>query len=121
MKYSIINIIFMSIATFACGTFFEAWWLFLIPVFLLGYYMRNDKRPMVSGGLGAGLAWGIFALYKDSLNNSILSTKIASMFGLPGSFSLIAITTLVGAILGSLAGGCGSAMAGKVLNEVKKK
>ena len=65
----------------------------------------------MSGALGIGLLWLGLAFVIDNQNHHILSVKVADILPLKGSFqALLAITSIVGFLLGGLASLTGSFM-----------
>jgi len=90
------------------------WWLPAIAAILLGYLMKDQSTSAIFalGFLGMFLLWAGWSFYSDNMNDGILSAKIGELFqGLSG-ISLIAISALLGGILGGL-----GALTGKFVQE----
>jgi hypothetical protein len=72
-------------------------------------YCNCFTQSFVAGALGVGALWGGLAFGIDLANNHILSTKVANILPLGGSYiALIVVTATVGALLGGLASLTGS-------------
>ncbi|GAB4333777.1 MAG: hypothetical protein OHK0038_10150 [Flammeovirgaceae bacterium] len=80
--------------------YFLPWWTLAIPAFLMGLTFERGIGAFLVGFLGILILWGGFAFVIDYLNESILSAKIAELFQLPTAYSMIAVTAVLGGILG---------------------
>ena len=110
MKY-IVSILLSALLAYAVGIYGNLpWWSFVITNLLIA--VAIPQKPLMAfaaGAIGVGLLWAGLALGIDLANNHILSTKVATILPLKGSYSsLIILTALVGAILGGLASLTGS-------------
>lgn len=95
-----------SLLAFAIGLFNLPWYSFVITSLLVAATIPQKKvKAFLSGLLGIGLLWLTLILIIDFQNNHILSVRIANMFKLGGSTSLLVI---INTILGSLLGGLGA-------------
>ncbi len=98
---------FVFVVTLAGGPFF-AWWWPVVPGLLAGFWRpARAARGFLAGAFGGGGAWLVAALWLDLRNDGLLSSRIAPLFHLPGSFGLLAATAIVGGItagLGALLG-----------------
>ncbi|MFM2440032.1 MAG: hypothetical protein RLZ16_1031 [Bacteroidota bacterium] len=106
-----VSIFLSALATFAIGIYGGLpWWSFAVTNFLIA--LAIPQKPWVSlltGALGVGALWAGLAFGIDLANNHILSTKVATILPLGGSYvALIVVTALVGAIVGGLASLTGS-------------
>lgn len=103
----IIKISLIAILSFLL-TLFLPWYLPFIVCFLVGLLLSNKPgNNFIAGALGVGIFWLIYTLYLDFNNQHILSHKIAQLFSesLQTNISsgiLIAITVLIGVLLGGL-------------------
>ncbi|MEN9697947.1 MAG: hypothetical protein RLZ56_1368 [Bacteroidota bacterium] len=100
------TILLVALTTFAIGLYGALpWWSFAVSNFLIA--MAIPQKPWVSfvtGAVGVGAIWAGLATGIDLANNHILSTKVANILPLHGSYiALIIITALVGALLGGMA------------------
>ncbi len=113
----LLAIFLTALLAFLAGMFLP-WWSIAIIAFLVALLIpQKIGLGFLSGFLGIFLLWGLVALWIDTRNESILSTKIASLFPLDGSsILLILVTALVGALVGGFA-----AMAGSALRPVRKR
>jgi hypothetical protein len=104
MKY-IISILLTALVSFIAGLYLP-WWSIALAAFVVSLIM--DQSPawsFLSGFIGIFLLWEILAWWIDEKNNRILSQKIATVLHLGGSsVLLIFVTSLVGALVGGMAG-----------------
>lgn len=110
MKF-ILSILLVGLVTFAIGIYGTLpWWSFVVTNLIIAIAL--PIRPMQSfaaGALGVGALWAGLAFGIDLANNHILSTKVAQILPLGGSYiALILVTALVGALLGGLGSLTGS-------------
>lgn len=101
-----VSIFLIALATFAIGLYGSLpWWSFGVTNFIIS--LAIVQKPWVSfvaGALGVGAIWAGLATGIDMANNHLLSTKVATLLPLKGSYVLlIIITTLVGALVGGFA------------------
>ena len=107
----IISILLCALLAYAVGIYGNLpWWSFVITNLLIA--VAIPQKPLLafaSGAIGVGVLWAGLALNIDMANNHILSTKVATILPLKGSYSsLIILTALLGAIIGGLASLTGS-------------
>lgn len=110
MKF-IISILLSALLTYAIGMYGDLpWWGFVITNFIIAVALPiKPIQSFAAGAIGVGVLWAGLALGIDLANNHILSTKVANILPLGGSYmALIAITAFVGALLGGLASLTGS-------------
>jgi hypothetical protein len=110
MKF-IISILLAALLTYAIGIYGNLpWWSFVITNLLIA--VAIPQKPFLafaSGAIGVGMLWAGLAMGIDLANNHILSTKVANILPLKGSYNgLIILTAFLGAILGGLASLTGS-------------
>lgn len=87
------------------------WWGIFIAALIGGFAVsQKDGMVFIAGFLGIGLLWLLQIYLIDADNASILSNKVAQIFGLSSGFMMI----LLSAVIGGLCGGIG-AMLGKSL------
>lgn len=78
------------------------WWSIGIAAFLGGYALKSRGiNAFLAGALGVGLLWLWMSFRIDYASSSILTTKMAEIFQLPNKNLLIAITALVGSVIGA--------------------
>ena len=101
--------------SFIAGIFLP-WWSIAVAAFLVALLLpQYPGASFLSGFAGIFFLWAIIALWIDVKNESILSHKIAQLFPLGGSTSLLILIT---AFIGGLVGGF-AAMSGSSLRKVK--
>lgn len=98
------------------GGLFLPWWSIALAAFVVSALI--PLKPMwafFAGFTAILLLWGVIALVIDQMNDSILSTKIASILPLGGSaYALIVVTAVIGALVGG-----GAALTGSFLRAPK--
>ena len=110
MKY-IVSIFLSGLLTYAVGIYGNLpWWSFVITNLLIAIALpMKPAQSFVSGALGVGSLWAGLAFGIDMANNHILSTKVAKILPMGGSYIvLIFATASIGALLGGLASLTGS-------------
>lgn len=88
------------------------WWSFAVTSLLVAVAVhQRPGRAFLSGFLGLFLLWAGLALWKDLANEHILSTKVAQVLPLGGSYIvLILVTGIIGGLVSGFAGLTGSFM-----------
>lgn len=88
---------------------FLPWWSVAIVAFAAGAFISdNSINAFIAGVLGVGLLWFGMALYINFSLDSKLPERVAALFQFSSPVLLAAITGVVGAIVGGLAGLSGS-------------
>lgn len=109
MKF-IITTLCIAVACFAVQ-FFLPWWSLAIVAFVIG--AASDLKgwqAFLSGLIGVGVVWLGYSFFIDLQTNSILSAKVAQIFSLSDPAYLIAITGLIGALVGAFAALTGNSL-----------
>jgi len=110
MKF-ILSILLVGLVTYAIGIYGTLpWWSFVVTNLIIAIALPiKPLQSFIAGALGVGALWAGLAFGIDMANNHILSTKIAQILPLGGSYiALIIVTAFVGALLGGLASLTGS-------------
>ena len=110
MKF-ILSILLVGLVKYAIGIYGTLpWWSFVVTNLIIAIAMPiKPLQSFIAGALGVGVLWAGLALGIDMANNHILSSKVAQILPLGGSYiALIIVTALVGALLGGLASLTGS-------------
>jgi hypothetical protein len=95
--------IFIGILTYLFERFLP-WWSIALAAFLGGMIFKTRSlNAFLSGALGVGLVWLWVAWRIDYQTDSILTLKIARLFQLENKNLLIAITVLLGSLVGACA------------------
>jgi len=87
--------------------FFPWWWVPLAAALVAFWRLRSVWRLLPQAFFAGALAWFLPSLWKDFLNDSILSEKIAMLFYLHGHWSILGVTSVLAgmlALLGALSG-----------------
>ncbi len=99
MKF-FISVVAISILSYWLGFFFP-WWIPVAASFIVAILLpQKSGVSFLSGFVGVGLYWFVYALIIDVKNEHILSGRMSALFGLPGTASFIAVTVLIGALIG---------------------
>ena len=88
------------------------WWSFVITSLLVSVAIhQKPAKAFLTGFLGLFLLWAGLALWKDMVNEHILSAKVAQILPLGGSYLvLILVTGVVGGLVSGFAAMTGSFM-----------
>lgn len=86
------------------------WWSFVFTSFVVAMAVHQKPgKAFLSGFIGIFLLWGLLAILKDNPNEHILSTKVAKLLPLGGSYILlIFLTAFLGGLVSGLAATSGS-------------
>lgn len=104
----LIKVILIAALTYVSELFLP-WWSAVICAFLVGLALRaRGINAFLSGFLGVGLLWMVYAWLIDIETNAILTTKLANLFQLNQPVILIVITAFIGAIVGGMGSLCGN-------------
>jgi hypothetical protein len=109
----VVSILLCALLGYALGIYGNLpWWSFVVTnMFIALLIIQKPIKSFMSGALGIGLLWLGLAFVIDNQNHHILSVKVANILPLKGSFqALLAITSIVGFLLGGLASLTGSFM-----------
>lgn len=108
MKFAI-SILLTIIVSFAAGFYLPFWSVGLVAFLVAVFIYQKPGMAYLSGFISILLFWALLAWWIDAQNNSILSTRMATLFPLGGSSALlILISGIVGAIVGGLSALSGS-------------
>ena len=110
MKF-ILSILLVGLVTYAIGIYGNLpWWSFVVTNLIIAIALPiKPLQSFIAGALGVGVLWAGLALGIDIANNHMLSSKVAQILQLGGSYiTLIIVTAFVGALLGGLASLTGS-------------
>jgi hypothetical protein len=115
MKF-LASIILTALLAFATGLFTQLpWFSFAITSFVVGLAIKQKSfYSFAAGFLGVAFLWIILAALKDITNEHLLSTKVASLLPLGGSWVVLLIVTgIVGGLVSGLAALTASFLRGK--------
>ncbi len=100
------SIILTALLAFVFGLFTQLpWWCFVISSFVVALAIQQSPSKSFLGGFaGLLVLWIGLALYKDIANQHLLSTKVAQILPLGGSYMLLVLVTgIVGGLVSGLA------------------
>lgn len=107
MKF-ILSFLAIASLTFAGGLFLPNLpWLAGLVAFGVG---SLAGRGFMAGFLAVGLVWAGMAWQLSSANEHLLLGKIATLFKAPNPFLIVAITGLIGGLMGGLCGWAGASL-----------
>ncbi len=104
-------IVLTAFLAFVAGIYSNLpWWSFAITSLIVSVAIHQKPgKAFLSGFLGLFGLWAVMALLKDIPNDHILSTKVAQILPLGGSYIvLILVTGIVGGLVSGLAALTGS-------------
>lgn len=110
MKF-IVSLLLTALLAFVAGLFTQLpWWVFAVSSFVVSALLHQSaSKSFLSGFLGLFLLWVVLAFMKDAANEHILSTKVALILPLGGSYMmLILVTGIIGGVVSGLAALTGS-------------
>ena len=88
---------------------FLPWWAVVLSGFLVGALIPTaGYNSFLSGFLGVGMLWLIFAFALHNNSDGLLTTKIAEVFPLGEPVFLLLICALIGGLAGGLGALSGS-------------
>jgi hypothetical protein len=105
MKF-IVALILNMFLSYAIGLFtFLPWFSFVIIVFVVSVLVHQKPfLSFITGFVALFVLWLVLVVIKDQANEHILSTKVAYILPLKGSyFALAIITAFIGGLLGGFA------------------
>lgn len=105
--------LYILLAALALQLFFPWWSAALAAAAMGAAFSRKISHAFFAGFAGIGLLWLLVSGYIHFANDGILSGRVAAMMGLPGAFSIILVTALLGALIGGL-----SALSGFLLKDL---
>ncbi len=92
------------------------WWSFAVTSFMVALAIpQKPFKAFITGFLGMFILWVVLSVMKDLANEHILSTKVAQILPLGGSYVVLILLT---GILGGLVSGL-SALAGSYVRQSK--
>ena len=105
----LINILVIAIAAWILSTFVSWWMIAAVPFVVSVSAKQKAGKAFLTGFAGIGLLWLYLILKTDLANESILSERIAQLFGLQHTLFL-AVNVFLGALVGGLGGWSGAAI-----------
>lgn len=108
MKF-FVALVLTALLSFA-GSLFFPWWIIAIAAFVVAAVIQQKAAASFAAGfLALFLLWAIQSLYIDIRNEHILSTKVASILPLGGSYvAIILLSAFIGGLVAGMAALTGS-------------
>lgn len=107
MKF-IAKLVLIAALSYLAEQFFS-WWIVAVCAFGVNLFLPTKGfNAFLSGFLGVGLLWLLFAGMIDQRTSGILTEKIAGVMQLNNDFLLVALAGLVGGLVGGMAALTGS-------------
>jgi len=111
----VLKILFTAAVAFLLQ-FYLSWWSVGLAGFVISFILSSSGfSSFLSGFLGVGLYWGVYAWIIDNSNDHILSSRVAELFSLPDPVLLVLITAIIGGLVGGLGALVGSQLRSIVL------
>ena len=115
MKF-LLSVILIALLS-AGAELFLPWWSVAVVSFLVAVFMRpGSGRAFMAGFMGVSVFWLVAAIMRDAANEHILSGKMAVLFHLPNYAVFIAVTVLIGGLVGGLGAWAGAVIRPKADN-----
>lgn len=96
---------------------FSPYWIVMILIGIISaVFGLNGGSSFMAGGLGMGLVWIALSFYLSIESGSDLPQKMAELLGVGSGMTLVAITGIIGFLLGGF-----SAMTGSLFRKVTKR
>ncbi len=87
----------------AIAEYFLPWWSMAAVCFIVALLVPQKKvHAFWAGFFGVALCWLVVALWHDIRNDQILSSRMAVLFHLPGSWLFVLASVLIGGVVGGL-------------------
>lgn len=116
MKF-FVALLLTALLSFA-GALFFPWWIIALAAFIVAAFIPQKAfLSFIAGFLALFLLWGVQASIIDANNHHVLSTKVAELLPLRGSYILLLFVT---AFIGGLVGGMG-ALTGSFLRSGRRR
>jgi hypothetical protein len=98
----------------ATAEYFFPWWTIAVVCFLVSVFVRQKPgKAFWMGFLGIAVFWLGAAMLHDISNAHILSRRMAALFHLPHYTLFVAVTVLIGGLVGGLSALVGALLHGK--------
>jgi len=98
MKNSIYGIIAIILLGLLVHQFTPWWSIVIVAAVVGGIFNEHAGKSFLFGFIGVFLLWGIAAFQMDAGNESILSSRMAEIFGT----NMLLATSLLGGLLGGM-------------------
>jgi hypothetical protein len=107
MKF-FISIVVTGLLAFACGLYLP-WWSVALAAFVVAALIYQPPlRSFLTGFCAILLLWFGLILAINAANDNILSARVSTVMNLGGSYMLVILSCIVGAIVGGLGALTGS-------------
>ena len=79
------------------------WWCSAVLPFTISFFAaQNEKKSFLSGFAAYALGWTLLALSKSLPNGGLLARRIAVLMQLPHWTLVLALTAVIGGLLGGM-------------------
>lgn len=107
MKF-FVSIFITGLLAFACGLYLP-WWSVALAAFIVASLIYQPPlRSFMTGFCAILLLWFGLILKINADNENILADRVSQVMGMGGSFILVIISSVIGAITGGLGALTGS-------------
>ena len=102
------NFLIILVAT-AILQFFTPWWtIALVPFLIMIWRPETSLKSFSISFMAIAILWLSYGLYLHTTTDGAMSNRVAEIFSLPNGLLLLLVTTIVGGLVGGLAGLAGS-------------
>lgn len=103
MKF-LVAVILTALLSFA-GTLFFPWWIIAVAAFIVGVVVhQNALASFFAAFIALFILWSAQSYYIDANNEHLLSTRVASILPLGGSYvAIIIVTAFIGGLVAGMA------------------
>jgi hypothetical protein len=103
MKF-LVSIILTALLSFAAALFFD-WWIIAVCAFIVALIIhQNAFYTFLSAFLALFILWAVQSYFIDTQNEHLLSTKVATILPLRGSYiAVILVAALIGGLVAGMA------------------
>lgn len=107
MKF-FISILVTGLLAFACGLYLP-WWSVAVASFVVASLIYQPAlRSFLTGFCAILLLWFGLILTINAANDNILAVRVSAVLGMDGSYLLVILSCVIGAVVGGLGALTGS-------------
>lgn len=100
----ILQIGLIALLAYLLQLVFPWWMIMLVPFAITSFTKQSAGSSFLVGFIGIFILWFVHAWVITMQSGTIMTEKVAELFSLPGSFILLIITAIIGAMAGGMGG-----------------
>ncbi len=104
----LLSVILIALLSGVAENFFSWWSIAVVSFIVAVFFSQKPGKSFLSGFCGVAVFWLVACLMHDMVNDHILSMRMAVLFHLPNYRLFIAVTVLIGGLVGGLSAWAGS-------------